>query len=77
MQFYLAALDSHVRAKGENPAIGIIVCRSKNKMIVEYALRESLKPIGVATYKITACLPQGLKRELPSPHQIAKLIGKV
>jgi predicted nuclease of restriction endonuclease-like (RecB) superfamily len=77
MQFYLAALDDSVKADGENTAIGIIVCKTKDKMTVEYALRESRKPIGVATYKITACLPQGLKGELPGPEQIARLIEKV
>lgn len=77
MQFYLAALDSTVKKESENPAIGIIVCKFKDKMTVEYALRESRKPIGVATYKITACLPRGLKRELPGPEQIARLIEKV
>jgi len=77
MQFYLAALDGTVKAKRENPAIGIIVCKTKNKMTVEYALRESRKPIGVATYKMTTCLPRGLKGELPGPEQIAKLIEKV
>jgi len=77
MQFYLAALDGSVKEESENPAIGIIVCKSKDKMTVEYALRESRKPIGVATYKITACLPQGLKGELPGSEQIARLIEKV
>lgn len=77
MQFYLATLDSTVKEDGENPAIGIIVCKTKDKMTVEYALRESRKPIGVATYKITACLPQRLAEELPGPKQIARLIEKV
>jgi predicted nuclease of restriction endonuclease-like (RecB) superfamily len=77
MQFYLAALDASVKAAGENAAIGIIVCKSKDKMIVEYALRESRKPVGVATYKITPSLSGELKRELPAPEQIAKLIEKV
>jgi len=46
MQFYLAALDDLVRMADENPSIGIILCKSKDKTIVEYALRESNKPIG-------------------------------
>ena len=77
MQFYLAALDDTVKAEGENPAIGIIVCKSKNKMTVEYALRVSAKPIGVATYRITSHLPQDLKKELPGPEQIAYLLEKI
>lgn len=61
MQFYLAALDSTVKGKYENPSIGIIVCRDKSRTIVEYALRDSKKPIGVATYKITSRLPKDLR----------------
>ena len=49
MQFYLALLDDKLRLEGENPAIGIILCKDKKKTIVEYALRESNKPIGVAS----------------------------
>ena len=52
MQFYLAVLDDTARMEGENPAIGILICKSKNRTIVEYALKESSKPIGVATYRI-------------------------
>lgn len=74
MQFYLSALDDLIKIKGENPSIGIILCRDKDRMIVEYALRDNKKPIGVATYKITARLPEGLRQELPSPEQIGKLI---
>ena len=74
MQFYLAVLDDKARMQGENPPIGIILCKSKNNTIVEYALRESNKPIGVAAYKIVSSLPKDLKGKLPSPEQIAKLI---
>jgi len=77
MQFYLTALDRHIKAPGEKPSIGIIVCKSKDKTIVEYTLQQSKKPIGVATYKITRQLPKELKRELPSPEQIARLMEKV
>lgn len=74
MQFYLAALDDLIKAKDKNPSIGIILCKDKNRMIVEYTLRESKKPIGVATYKMTTRLPKNLKEELPSPEQIAGLL---
>ncbi len=56
----------------ENPSIGIIVCKSKDKTIVEYTLKESNKPIGVATYRIVQKLPKNLKKELPSPEQVIK-----
>ncbi len=74
MQFYLTALDRQVREDGENPSIGIILCKEKSRTIVEYALHDARKPIGVATYEITKTLPKDLKGELPSPEQIAQLL---
>jgi predicted nuclease of restriction endonuclease-like (RecB) superfamily len=74
MQFYLAALDDLARLPDENLSIGIIICKSKDKTIVEYALRESNKPIGVATYQIVSTVPQELKNQLPAPEQVAKLL---
>ncbi|MEK7728352.1 MAG: PDDEXK nuclease domain-containing protein [candidate division KSB1 bacterium] len=77
MQFYLAALDDLVRMKDESPSIGIILCKSKDKTIVEYALKESNKPIGVSTYRIVSKLPKELQGLLPSPEQVAKLLEDV
>jgi predicted nuclease of restriction endonuclease-like (RecB) superfamily len=77
MQFYLAALDERVREKDENPSVGIILCKEKNRTIVEYALRDARKPIGVATYRIVKRLPKELKGQLPSPDEIAKLLENV
>jgi predicted nuclease of restriction endonuclease-like (RecB) superfamily len=77
MQFYLAVLDDRVRLADENPSIGIILCKSKDQTIVEYALRESNKPIGVASYRIVSTLPAQLRGQLPSPGQIAKLLEGV
>jgi len=74
MQFYLAALDDNARMEDENPSIGIILCKSKNKTIVEYALRESTKPIGVASYRIVSTLPEELREQLPAPDQVSKLL---
>lgn len=77
MQFYLAALDAQVRQKDENPSIGIILCKEKRRTIVEYALRDARKPIGVATYKITRTLPKGLQDQLPPPEAIARLLETI
>lgn len=77
MQFYLAALDSQEKVAGENPAIGIILCKTKDRTIVEYALRESQKPIGVAEYTIVKKLPKELRDQLPSLEQIEKLMGEI
>ncbi|WGS49959.1 PDDEXK nuclease domain-containing protein [Paraburkholderia sp. D15] len=77
MQFYLAALDAKVRQEDENPSIGIILCKEKTRTIVEYALRDARKPIGVATYEITKTLPRKLKDQLPSPEVIARLLENI
>jgi predicted nuclease of restriction endonuclease-like (RecB) superfamily len=77
MQFYLAVLDDKVRMEDENPSIGIILCKSKDKTIVEYALKESKKPIGIGGYRIVTTLPKDLRDQLPAPEQIAKLLGDV
>jgi predicted nuclease of restriction endonuclease-like (RecB) superfamily len=77
MQFYLAALDDRVRMPDENPSIGMILCRDKKRTIVEYALKESNKPIGVATYRIVRSLPVELKGKLPDPKQIERLLEAV
>jgi predicted nuclease of restriction endonuclease-like (RecB) superfamily len=74
MQFYLAVLNDTVRLADENPAIGIILCKSKDRTIVEYALRESNNPIGVATYQMVSSLPPELQDQLPAPQQVAKLL---
>jgi predicted nuclease of restriction endonuclease-like (RecB) superfamily len=77
MQFYLAALDDRVREPGEEPSIGIIMCKDKRRTIVEYALRDATKPIGVATYRIVKRLPKELRGQLPAPDQIAALMGEI
>ena len=78
MQFYLSVLNDKVKKDNENPAIGIVVCKTKNRTIVEYALQSSTQPIGVATYTLTNHLPDNWKGLLPTPEQIAeslKIIG--
>ena len=72
MEFYLEALDAQEKMEDENPPIGIIICRSKNKTVVEYALRSASRPIGVATYTIVRQLPEAYRDELPSPEAIAQ-----
>ena len=72
MEFYLEALDAEERMEGENPPIGIIICRDKNTTVVEYALRTANRPIGVATYAVVPELPEALRAELPSPEAIAQ-----
>ena len=69
MLFYLAALDETMKLDGENPSIGIVICRNKKRTTVEYALKLANAPIGVATYNN---LPDNFKSLLPSPEEIAQ-----
>lgn len=77
MQFYLSALDDKLRLDDENPSIGIIICKDKNRMIVEYALKDVKKPIGVSTYKITKELPKNLSKYLPSKEELSKRLERI
>ncbi|RJQ18908.1 MAG: DUF1016 domain-containing protein [Nitrospiraceae bacterium] len=77
MQFYLSALNDSVRLPEENPSIGIILCKEKSRTFVEYALKDSKKPIGVSTYKLTSKLPRELKKYLPSPEEMVKRLEEL
>lgn len=76
MEFYLEALDTQERLPEENPPIGIIICRGKNKTVVEYALRTASRPLGVACYSIVPQLPQDYQADLPSPESIAARLAQ-
>jgi predicted nuclease of restriction endonuclease-like (RecB) superfamily len=75
MQFYLAVLDDKVKQKDENPSIGIIICKTKRRTVVEYALKNSNSPVGVADYSISKKLPEDLKGLLPSSEEIIKSLS--
>jgi predicted nuclease of restriction endonuclease-like (RecB) superfamily len=66
MNFYLSAIDDLLRHPDDQPSIGIILCKSKNAIIAEYALRDTTKPIGVSGYRATESLPARLKNNLPT-----------
>ncbi len=74
MQFYLSLLNDKVRLPDENPSIGIIICKSKKRTRVDYALRNTNQPIGISTYSITNELPEAWRGLLPTPEQIAESI---
>ena len=74
MEFYLNVLDDTVKLPNENPSIGIIICKEKNRTIVEYALRHSSSPIGVATYSLSPELPEEYRHLLPSSEDIARRV---
>lgn len=70
MNFYLSAVDDLLRHGDDQPSIGIILCKTRSKIIVEYSLRDTKKPIGVSAYKLTAKLPKKLKSGLPTVEEI-------
>ena len=72
MQLYLTTLDEQVKLVDENPSIGIIICKSKDKTYVEYALKQTNAPIGVSTYQLSKSLPENMKEMLPEPEEIVK-----
>ncbi len=77
MNFYLSAVDDLLRHKDDQPSIGIILCKAKNKVIVEYALRDTRKPVGVSGYKLIESLPKKLQGKLPTIKALeAELAGE-
>jgi predicted nuclease of restriction endonuclease-like (RecB) superfamily len=76
MTFYLSAVDDILCQSNDQPSIGIILCKSKNKLVVEYALRNTSKPIGVAVYRLTTSLPKNLKGKLPTIEELKTELTK-
>jgi predicted nuclease of restriction endonuclease-like (RecB) superfamily len=72
MNFYLSAVDDLLRHPTDAPTIGLILCQGRNAVIVEYALRDSSKPMGVAAYRVSPHLPKQLEGELPTPDELAR-----
>jgi predicted nuclease of restriction endonuclease-like (RecB) superfamily len=70
MNFYVSAVDDLLRHPDDQPTIGIILCKSKNKVIAEYSLRDMNKPIGVSVYQLRNNLPEDLKKNLPTIEQL-------
>ncbi|PIQ45375.1 MAG: hypothetical protein COW04_08025, partial [Deltaproteobacteria bacterium CG12_big_fil_rev_8_21_14_0_65_43_10] len=77
LNFYVSAVDGILKTEQDNPTIGILICKSRNKTVVEYALKDIHKPIGVSEYTITQNLPEEFKSSLPSIEEIeAELEGR-
>jgi predicted nuclease of restriction endonuclease-like (RecB) superfamily len=72
LSFYLTAVDEQVKHPQDGPTIGLLLCKSKNKVVAEYALRNVNKPLGVADYQLVESLPPELQTSLPSIEQIER-----
>ena len=70
MNFYVSAVDDLLRQPDDQPTIGMILCKSKNKVIAEYSLRDMHKPIGVSVYQLKNTLPEALQGNLPTIEQL-------
>ncbi|MDP3978096.1 MAG: PDDEXK nuclease domain-containing protein [Pseudomonas sp.] len=70
--FYMTAMDRQVKGEHDNPTIGLLLCKSKNKIVAEYALGDRSQPMGIAEYKLLESLPAELQTSLPSIEQIER-----
>ncbi|QWA10555.1 DUF1016 family protein [Sodalis ligni] len=70
--FYLTAIDRQVKNEQDNPAIGLLLCKSKNKVVAEYALGDKSQPMSIAEYKLVESLPAELQTSLPSIEQLER-----
>jgi predicted nuclease of restriction endonuclease-like (RecB) superfamily len=74
LSFYLSAVDEQFKSAHDAPTIGLLLCKSRNKVIAEYALRDNSKPMGVAEYQLAQALPHDFEAQLPSIEQIEHLL---
>ena len=72
LNFYCSAVDHELRHEHDNPTIGLILCKNKNKLLAEYALRNIATPLAVSEYALTRAIPEELKTSLPSVEEIEK-----
>ena len=76
LNFYIKAVDMQIKSDRDEPTIGILLCKGKDKMMVEYALSDIHKPMGVSEYELTHLLPDELKSSLPTIEEIEAELGK-
>ena len=74
MNFYLSVLDDQLKSEGDNPSVGLILCRDKNKIVAEYAFKNMTKPIGVSEYRLFEDVPKELQDTVPSLEDIESRI---
>lgn len=77
LQFYLSAVDRIHRAELDGPTIGILLCSQKNEVVVEIALQDSAKPMGVAEYRLTEALPEEMREALPSLEELRQKVVQI
>jgi len=77
LNFYLTLIDKTLKRPAENPTIGILLCRSKDNLEVEYALQDIHKPMGVSEFKLDEALPENIKSNLPSIEELEEQLKRI
>ena len=77
LNFYLSAVDTLVKRKEDNPTIGILLCKKKDKVEAEFALRDINKPIGISDYQLTKAIPEEIKTNLPTVEQLENELSEI
>lgn len=77
LNFYLSAVDDLLKQDNDQPSIGLLLCRNKNNTIVEYALRDVSKPMGVSSYQLTKQISENLKNNLPTEEELKTILDKI
>jgi len=70
LNFYLSAVDANLKHESDSPSIGLILCKDKNRLVAEYALKDISKPVGISEYRLIESIPEDLQGSLPSIEQI-------
>lgn len=76
LNFYLSAVDSQLKKSNDNPTIGILLCKKKDKIEAEYSLRDLNKPMGISEYRLTEAIPENIKSQLPSIEELEEELNE-
>jgi len=74
LNFYLSAIDDLMKHPADNPTVGMLLCKTKNNTLAEYALKDIQKPIGIAAYRLTDAIPEDLRGSLPSIEELEAVL---
>jgi predicted nuclease of restriction endonuclease-like (RecB) superfamily len=77
LNFYLSAVDATMKHESDNPSIGLILCKDKNRLVAEYALKDISKPVGISEYRLIESIPENLQGSLPSIEQIEAELSEI
>ncbi|MCD7841112.1 MAG: DUF1016 domain-containing protein, partial [Lachnospiraceae bacterium] len=75
LNFYLSAVDAILKKPEDQPSIGLLLCKSKNNLVAEYALKDMSKPMGISEYRLTSALPKELEQQFPTADDIRNRIS--